>query len=149
MKKFKHSFIVESDIDTVWKFYTDVKHLEVITPKIMNLKILKSQNKVLEEGSEVWLSAKLIISSKWHSKITTLHPYEYLDEMIKGRFKVWKHIHKFNRIDDKKTEIIDEIDFELPYGYIGKLFENFVITQLEKIFLHREKTTAEHLKSSL
>ena len=147
MKQFKNSFIVESDIDTVWKFYTDIKHLQIITPKIMTLQILKSQNDVLQQGTEVWLSAKLVTKSKWHSKITYLKPYEYLDEMITGRFKIWKHLHKFSRIDQKKTQIIDEIYFELPYGLIGKLFENYVLKQLRYILAYRESTTVEYLKS--
>jgi ligand-binding SRPBCC domain-containing protein len=145
MKQFKHSFVVESDVDTVWKFYTDIKHLKAITPKIMCLQILKSQNDIFQQGTEVWLSAKLIMKSKWHSKITYLKPYEYLDEMISGRFKIWKHLHKFNRIDEK-TQVVDEIDFELPYGNIGKLFESYVIKQLENIFSYRAKATIEYLK---
>jgi ligand-binding SRPBCC domain-containing protein len=146
MKQFKHSFVVERDIDTVWKFHTNIKHLIVITPKIMGLQILKSQSDIFQQGTEVWLSAKLVMKSKWHSKITYIQPYEYLDEMITGRFKIWKHLHKFNRIDEKKTQVIDEIDFELPYGVVGKLFENYVLKQLENIFAYREKTTIESLK---
>jgi ligand-binding SRPBCC domain-containing protein len=146
MKQFRHSFVVEDDIDTVWKFYTNIKHLEVITPQKMSLQILKSQSDIFQQGTEVWLSAKLVMKSSWHSKITYLKPYEYLDEMITGRFKIWKHLHKFNRIGEKKTQVIDEIDFELPYGYVGKLFENYVLMQLDNIFAHRKKATIEHLK---
>ena len=146
MKQFKNSFVVESDIDTVWKFYTDINHLQIITPKTMALQIIKSQDDVLQQGTEVWLSAKLVMKSKWHSKVTYIKPYEYLDEMITGRFKIWKHLHKFNRIDEKKTQVIDEINFELPYGLIGKLFENYTLKQLRDIFAYREKTTIEYLK---
>ena len=148
MKQFKNSFVVESDIDTVWKFYTNIKHLQIITPKTMALQIVKLQDNILQQGTEVWLNAKLVMKSKWHSKITYLKPYEYVDEMITGRFKIWKHLHKFNRIDENKTQVIDEIYFELPYGLIGKLFENYVLKQLRDIFTYREKTTIEYLKSN-
>ena len=33
LRAFKHSFIVDTPIDKVWEFYTDVKHLEIVTPK--------------------------------------------------------------------------------------------------------------------
>ena len=112
----------------------------------MTLQILKSQEDAFQQGTEVWLSAKLVTKSNWHSKITYLKPYEYLDEMITGRFRIWKHLHKFNRIDEKKTQVIDEIYFELPYGCIGKLFENYVCKQLRNIFAYREKATIEYLK---
>jgi ligand-binding SRPBCC domain-containing protein len=67
--------------------------------------------------------------------------------MINGRFKIWKHSHRFIKIDNKKTEVIDQIDFVLPYGFIGKLFENYVVRQLENIFVYREKATIDALKS--
>jgi ligand-binding SRPBCC domain-containing protein len=41
----------------------------------------------------------------WHSKVTFLKAYEYVDEMLEGQFKKWKHIHKFRNIDGKQTEI--------------------------------------------
>jgi hypothetical protein len=61
LRAFKHSFIVNSPIDKVWEFYTDVKHLELITPKEMRLKIINSTSEMLIQGSEIWLEAKLII----------------------------------------------------------------------------------------
>ncbi len=63
----------------------------------------------------------------WHSKVTFLKAYEYVDEMLVGQFKKWRHLHKFRNIDGKQTEIIDEIEFELPYGILGKLFEGYAL----------------------
>ncbi|HJT09765.1 MAG TPA: SRPBCC family protein [Candidatus Nitrosotalea sp.] len=146
MKRFKHFFVVDSDIDTVWKFYTSINHLKLITPKRMKLEILKTTHEFIEEGSEVWLRADLILNSYWHSKITFLKPYEYVDEMISGRFKVWKHSHKFERIDNDKTEIIDQIDFQLPYGLLGRLAESYVVYILSKVFEYREQETVKILK---
>jgi ligand-binding SRPBCC domain-containing protein len=40
MRTFRHSFIVKSPIERVWHFYTDIKHLEIITPKEIELKSL-------------------------------------------------------------------------------------------------------------
>lgn len=149
MKQFKHSFVVDNDIDTVWKFYTNIKHLEIITPKMIELKIIKSESTILNEGAEVTLRAKLLTSSQWNSKITHLKPYAYTDEMISGRFTRWRHLHQFNKLGDKKTEIIDRIEFELPYGPIGKILEKYVCRKLENIFAYRERATVESLQSDL
>ena len=32
-----------------------------------------------------------------------------------------KYLHKFHNVDGKQTKIIDEIEFELPYGILRKL----------------------------
>jgi ligand-binding SRPBCC domain-containing protein len=147
MKHFKHTFVVNSNIDRVWKFYTNINHLKIITPKKMKIEILNAQYDILEEGAEAWLQAKLITDSKWHSKITYLKPYEYVDEMISGRFKTWKHLHKFNKINDTNTEIIDQIDFQLHCGFVGTLFEGYVMRVLSDTFEYRKQATIEALRN--
>jgi ligand-binding SRPBCC domain-containing protein len=145
LQNFKHQFIVNSPIDRVWKFYTDVKHLEIITPKETGLKIINFTSQNIVQGQEIWCSGKIIAKRRrtiWHSKITFLKPYEYVDEMLAGPFKKWRHLHKFQDVDRKQTEVVDEIEFELPYGIFGKfLFEGYACKQLHKIFEHRKVAT--------
>lgn len=145
MRKFRHVFTVNADIDRVWEFYTDIGHLQVISLPHMQLRLVKSTHQELVQGSEVWLTGILVTRSNWHSRITSLAPYEYLDEMLTGRFRVWKHLHGFRKIGDK-TEVIDEVDFELHYGMLGRIFEGYVHSKLEKIFAHRKQATIKALE---
>lgn len=79
---------MNSPIDRVWEFYTDIKHLEIITPVEIELKITSATSQKLIQGSEFWLEGKLMISRrKWHSVIKSIMPYQYLDEMLTGPFK--------------------------------------------------------------
>jgi ligand-binding SRPBCC domain-containing protein len=138
---------VKADINKVWEFYTDIGHLQVISPPRMRLRLVKSTHQKLEQGSEVWLTGILLTRSSWHSKITLLAPYEYVDEMLSGRFRVWKHVHGFRKIDDNTTEVIDEIKFQLHYGLLGRMFEGYVYSKLEKIFAHRKQATIGALEN--
>lgn len=147
MRSFRHAFTVNADINKVWDFYADIGHLQVITPPHMQLKLVKSTHQKLIEGSEVWLTGILLTKSNWHSKITSLKPYEYVDEMLTGRFRVWKHVHGFRKVEENTTEVIDEIDFQLHYGLLGRMFEGYVYSQLEKIFAHRKHATIKALAS--
>ena len=147
MRSFRHSFTVKADINKVWEFYTDIGHLQVISPPRMQLRLVKSTHQKLVQGSEVWLTGILLTRSNWHSKITALAPYEYVDEMLTGRFRVWKHVHGFRKIDDNTTEVIDEIDFQLHYGLLGRMFEGYVYSKLEKIFAHRKQATIKALEN--
>lgn len=149
MKQFKHSFVVDAPIDQVWKFYTNINHLKIITPAKMGIEIYGSHDDVFQEGSEFWIGAKMIMKSRWHSKITACKPYEYVDEMISGNFKRWRHVHKFNRVQDDKTEVVDQIDFQLPLGLIGMIFEDYALGRLQKIFEYREKSTIDYFQSGL
>jgi len=135
------------DIDRVWEFYTDIKHLEIISPKEIELKIMNATSQKLSQGSEIWLEGKIIVilfkRSMWHSKITSFsvspQQYLYVDEMLNGPFKKWRHLHKFHSVDNnnnqKQTQVIDEIHFEPPYGIIGKLFDGMRIEGLRKSFV--------------
>lgn len=151
MRAFKHSFVVNSPIDRVWEFYTDIKHLKIITPIEIELKITSATSQKLIQGSEFWLEGKLMIfKRRWHSVIRSIRPYQYLDEMLTGPLKKWRHLHKFNDIyineDQKRTEVIDEIDFELPYSPVGKLFEGYVCKRVEKFFDYRKAATIKSLE---
>ena len=148
MRSFRHSFTVDAEISRVWDFYTDIGHLKVISPPDIHLRLVKSTHTKLVEGSEVWLAGRLLTESTWHSRITSLKPYEYVDEMLTGRFKIWKHVHGFKALDDKTTEVIDEIDFELPYGFLGRCFEGYVLRQLERVFEHRKQATKRALQEA-
>ncbi len=147
MRKFRHCFVVPAEISRVWEFYTDIGHLRVITPKNLDIQIIRSTHQKLVEGSEVWLEGRLIMRSRWHSKITSMKEYEYVDEMLSGRFKVWRHAHIFNRISDSSTEVVDEIDFELPYRLFGRLFDGYVYRRLVQTFDHRKQATIRALES--
>jgi ligand-binding SRPBCC domain-containing protein len=153
LRAFKHSFVVNSPIDRVWEFYTDIKHLEIITPTEIELKITSATSQKLTQGSEFWLEGKLMISKRrWHSVIKSIGPYQYLDEMLTGPLKKWRHLHKFNDINinnnQKQTEVIDEVDFELPYNPVGKLFEGYAIRLLEKFFDYRKAATIKSLEDN-
>lgn len=146
MIKFIHKFIINEDIEKVWEFYTDIRHLEIITPKKLNLKIIKTTNQKIILGQETIISAKIIIIERiWHSKITFFQQYEYIDEMVEGPFIKWKHTHKFQRINKNNTEIIDIVEFSLPYGIFGKIGSRFFTKLLKQLFEHRKNETIKYL----
>jgi ligand-binding SRPBCC domain-containing protein len=66
--------------------------------------------------------------------------------MLTGPFNRWRHVHKLYDIDGTQTEVKDEIDFKLPYGILGKLFESYAYIQLQKIFENRKASTIKVLE---
>jgi len=150
---------VNCPIDRVWQFYTDIKHLEIITPTEINLKITSATSQKLTQGSEFWFEGRIMMirkRSRWHSTISSYsvspQQYQYVDEMLTGPFKIWRHWHKFYDVDNnnnqKQTQVIDEIDFELPYGIIGKLFDGYAYRRLETLFCNRKLATIRALETN-
>ena len=113
----------------------------------MNFKITNATTHKIIQGQEIWASAKIFKKTTiWHSRIVYMKPFEYTDEMLTGPFNRWRHVHEFHDIDGRQTEVTDEIYFKLPYGILGKLFENYVYIQLQKIFEHRKVCTIKELE---
>lgn len=140
---------MKSHIDKVWGFYTDINHLTIITPRELDLVVVDTTDLKFIQGTEIWIQGKILLFKKeWHSRITLVRPYEYVDEMLSGPFKRWRHVHKF-RYDVKlnQTEVTDEVEFELPYGVLGRAFEGFANNQLKKIFEYRKKATIKALEN--
>jgi len=150
MKSFEQSFKVNCNIDKVWDFYTDIKHLEIITPPQLKLRIIETSNQQVVDGLRMTLSAKLVLySSKWHSIISLvdISKHMYIDEMVKGPFKKWKHVHLFSDIGKNQTLVTDTIEFELPFFFLGKLMEGYVENNLMKIFEYRKIQTVNILSN--
>ena len=147
---FKHKFNVNCHIDKAWEFYTHINHLAIITPRQLDLDVLDTTDLKFIEGTEVWIQGKILLFKKeWHSRITIVRPYEYVDEMLSGPFKRWRHLHKF-RYDAQlnQTEVADEVEFELPCGALGRIFEGLTNIELKRIFEHRKKATTKALEVS-
>ena len=150
MKSFEQSFKVNCSIDKVWKFYTDIKHLEIVTPPNLNLKVIETSDKQIVKGLRMTISGRLFLyNSKWNSIISLvdISKHMYIDEMVKGPFKKWKHVHLFSEIGKNQTVITDKIEFELPFFFLGKLMEGYVENNLKKIFEFRKIQTVSYLSN--
>ncbi len=142
--------MVNCNVDEVWNFYTDIKHLEIVTPPNLKLKIIETSDKQIVEGLQMTISGRLALyNSKWHSKISMVDvsKYEYIDEMVKGPFKKWKHVHLFSEIGKNQTVVTDKIEFEIPFFFLGKLMEGYVENSLKKIFEYRKIQTVKNLSN--
>ncbi|WP_299442533.1 SRPBCC family protein [uncultured Aquimarina sp.] len=61
------------------------------------------------------------------SKITSLrYPTFFIDEMISGHFKRFKHQHVFKKTSTG-TEMIDVLEYITPYGFFGRVFDRLIL----------------------
>lgn len=74
------------------------------------------------------------------SRITAMNFYDYfVDEMEEGKFKSFKHEHFFTE-KDGKTEMIDNLNYETPFGLIGSIFDKiFLKKYLTNFIIQRNK----------
>ena len=143
---FENSFTVGTSITKVWDFYTQIRHLELITPPSIGLKIIHCSSPYIKDGHLVTISGKMILfDRKWTSKITISRLHQYVDEMTHGPFKKWRHTHNFEEVEGGLTLVSDKVEFELPNYLGGRLMEGLVKRNLQKIFDYRRLQTIQSL----
>ena len=139
LKKFNHSFLVDASVEEAWDFYTDLHHLEVITPKKLDLKIIESSGKKITMGQTASFSSKIITRITWKTKITFCKPYRYVDEMSNSLFKRWKHTHVFDKINeicDRERDdntVINLSGNPILYGWIYSYFNEMKWIEISQL----------------
>ena len=78
------------------------------------------------------------------SRITAMDFYAYfVDEMEEGKFKTFKHEHYFEE-KNEVTTMTDKLQYETPFGIIGKLFDAlFLKNHMTHFLLERNKILKE------
>lgn len=75
--------------------------------------------------------------------------YDYfLDEMIKGKFKSFKHEHSFIE-KNRKTVMIDNLMYEALFGIFGKLFDKLFLKKHMTNFLETRNAVLKNLAESM
>ena len=100
---------------------------------------------LLNEGDIVtWKAFHLRKERYLKVRISKLQKYSFfIDEMMQGDFKSYKHEHYFKPIDNG-TILINILSFETPYSVIGILFNKFFLTNYMKQLLEHRINFIKH-----
>ncbi|MGM0408075.1 MAG: SRPBCC family protein [Bacteroidota bacterium] len=134
-------------LDKAWDFFSKPDNLKLITPTYMNFKILsRSDAGDMYPGMIIsyQLSPLFNLSVKWATEITQAKEKTYfIDNQIKGPYKIWHHEHRFKSISDG-IEMNDILYYDLPFGFLGKIANRiFVQKRVNDIFNYRAQKIQE------
>ncbi len=83
------------------------------------------------------------------SKITAFDsPHFFVDEMIKGHFKGFKHQHHFDHTGTH-TIMIDILDYTVPFGTLGAIFDRLALKKHLTNFLTYRNTSIKKYAEEL
>lgn len=71
-------------------------------------------------------------------------PNYFIDEMVEGRFKSFKHQHTFTE-ENGITIMKDTIEYETPYGIFGKLFDKLILKNYLASFIQERNEFIKNL----
>jgi ligand-binding SRPBCC domain-containing protein len=131
------------DIASAWSFFSSPHNLSRITPKEMGFVVLSNlTDSEIYKGMIIDYSVKplLGIPLKWQTQITEVdYQKSFIDFQKKGPYKLWRHRHEFIP-NQKGVLMIDTVDYELPFGFIGKIMHSLIVRKkLKNIFDYRNK----------
>ena len=89
------------------------------------------------------VSPLLGIKLNWMTEITHVKDKEYfVDEQRFGPYALWHHQHHFKEVDGG-VHMTDLVHYAIPYGFIGRLANSFIVrSKLKKVFDYREAAIA-------
>ena len=134
------------DKNEAWKFLSDPNNLKTITPDYMGFDILEKENTKMYSGQIIKYIVTPIFGIKmnWVTEITHVKDFEYfVDEQRFGPYKFWHHKHLIKEIKNG-VEMIDILDYALPFGFAGRFFHPIIIKpKLNEIFNYRRNKLIE------
>jgi ligand-binding SRPBCC domain-containing protein len=103
---------------------------------------------IKKDETVTWQAKHLMKKRIFVSKITAMDPSSFFcDEMQQGDFKSFRHEHYFKPVQNG-TIMIDLLEYEVPYGSLGKLVDKFYLYRyLEKFLAQRNAVIKEYAET--
>jgi ligand-binding SRPBCC domain-containing protein len=124
-----------------WNFLSDPRNLKTITPDYMGFEIVSGAASKIYAGQilQYIVTPLLNIPLNWVTEITHIREGEYfVDEQRFGPYSLWHHKHFIKPIKNG-VEMIDIVDYKVPFGILGQLVQPFLVRpKLEEIFEYRK-----------
>ena len=124
-----------------WDFLSDPKNLKTITPNYMGFEILSGAAERMYAGQIIQYLVTPVfgIPTKWVTEITHVQEGSYfVDEQRFGPYDLWHHKHFINPIKNG-VEMIDIIDYKIPFGFLGRIAHPLLVApKLKEIFEYRK-----------
>jgi len=128
----------------IFPFFADAANLERITPPWLRFTVLTPAPIAMRPGTLIDYRLRWrVFPIRWRTLISTWDPpHRFVDEQIRGPYRIWHHEHTFER-DGDTTVMRDRIHFLAPLSWISHPLT--VRRDVERIFAHRREAIGSAL----
>jgi ligand-binding SRPBCC domain-containing protein len=144
-RSFVKQSIIHASPERVFTFHELPDALRRLTPPWESAHIVQAASDI-KPGSKAIIETHIfgLFPVRWVAEHTAYDPpYMFEDVQVEGPFRRWLHRHIINP-HPVGAVLRDEIEYELPLGFIGQLAGPLIIVpRLEKLFDYRHLVTRE------
>jgi ligand-binding SRPBCC domain-containing protein len=144
MPLFRHQSLIAAPPARVFAFHEAPDALTRLIPPWERARVVRGGGS-LAPGAEVELQLRVgPLALTWLARHTLYQPgVLFQDVQLRGPFRRWVHTHRTLAAPGGGTLLVDEIEFELPFGPLGRLLgERAVRARLLRTFAFRHRVTA-------
>jgi len=141
---FEDRVMLPQPLDVVFEFFGNAANLERLTPTFLNFEIL-SLPEEMAEGVVIDYRLRIHgVPVRWRTLIQTWEPpHRFVDEQVKGPYRMWVHEHTFRQVDGG-TEIYDRVRYRVPGGVLEPLIHQLVVARdVRRIFAYRKQVLTD------
>lgn len=148
----KRTQLVRMPLAECWRFFSDPRNLEKITPPSLGLRIKSELPPEVYPGLmiEYTVAPLFGVPLRWLTEIVHVDkPHRFVDEQRIGPYRLWHHEHFFREMNDGRAEVRDLVHYAPPFGPLGVFVNALVLRrQLERIFDFRARTIEEMTRAA-
>ena len=144
--------LIKAPLQQVWAFFSSPRNLAKITPDWLDFRIVSCPDVAeIFPGMLITYRVKPLLSVpvEWVTKITEADgPYRFIDEQVKGPYKLWRHEHRFTPVAEG-VMMEDVVHYDVGFGSAGKWINRWVVEKkLKEIFDHRHSIVHKIFEAS-
>lgn len=156
-------------VEQVFAFFSDPSNLPRLMPEWQKARIDEAylvapaverraatlQQQAAGDGSRIVLSFRPMpfvpLRLRWDARIADFEwNHQFCDTQYKGPFAYWHHCHRVSPAVDPNalipgTLLRDDVEYELPFGSLGRMARPLVARQIAGMFRFRQRRTSELL----
>lgn len=142
--EFRRSVVIPARIEDVCRFHGNPHNISQVSPKWQSVRVLEGASSP-EPGGEFRIEVRTfgVLPLRWHGIWRVVdEPEALVDEALLSPFATWRHRHLFAAVGADHTRMTDQVTYQFPGGWLGKLFgETLGRLQFHFMFADRHKRT--------
>ena len=128
--------------EAIFPFFADAFNLESITPPWLRFEVVSERPIEMRVGATIDYRLRIHGAPiRWRTRIAAWEPpYRFVDEQIRGPYRLWRHEHLFTAQGDR-TLAVDRVDYAPIGGALTHAL--FVKRDVRRIFEYRRRRLEE------